>query len=90
MKKYPHGLSLKVICDAIDAYRAQEDDLPEEGMIAAFEILLAAMDKPALTAQPVKLPEKYLCVGHMGEESLCYEPDEVISAIRAAGYEVQE
>lgn len=49
------------------------------------EIALAA-----LTAQPIKLPEKYLCVGHMGEESLCFDPEEVISAILAAGYEVQE
>lgn len=60
MKKYPHGLTLNAVCDAIDAYREQEDDVPEAGMIAAFEILLAAMDKPenALTVQHLKLPPK--------------------------------
>jgi len=42
MKKYPHGLNLRAVCAAIDAFEAQQDDVPEAGMIAAFEILLTA------------------------------------------------
>ncbi|EFM20550.1 hypothetical protein PanABDRAFT_0958, partial [Pantoea sp. aB] len=62
MKKYPYGLTLRAVCEAIDAYRDHEDDVPEAGIVAAFEILLDAMDKPetALTAQPVKLPHEWV------------------------------
>ncbi|WP_263056429.1 hypothetical protein [Pantoea agglomerans] len=62
MKKYPYGLTLRAVCEAIDAYRDHEDDVPEAGIIAAFEILLAAMDKPetALTAQPVNHPHEWV------------------------------
>lgn len=89
MKKYPHGLTLNAVCDAIDAYREQEDDIPEAGMIAAFEILLSAMDKPetALTAQSVDLSNVDHLLGY--KQKWVYMPD-VIAAIRAAGYEVQE
>lgn len=42
MKKYPHGLTLRGVCAAIEAFEAQQDDVPESGMIAAFEIMLTA------------------------------------------------
>lgn len=42
MKKYPHGLNLRAVCAAIEAFEAQQDDVPESGMIAAFEVLLTA------------------------------------------------
>lgn len=59
MTKYPHGLTLRAVCDAIDAYRDQENDDPEAGMLAAFEILLTAMAKEptALTAPAINLAE---------------------------------
>ena len=90
MKKYPQGLTLKAICDAIDAYRAQEDDVPEAGMIAAFEILLAAMDKPDLTAQPVKLPKSERLDGN--GYGYYFDMDDVFVALESAGvkFEVQE
>lgn len=90
MTKYPYGLTLQAACDAIDAYRDQEDVLPEAGMIAAFEILLAAMDKAsaALTEQPVKQPGTK-CIGWV-KESIQEHDAKWRNAIRAAGYEVQE
>lgn len=100
MTKYPHNIDSLALCEAIDAYREQEDVLPEAGMIAAFEILLAAMDKAsaALTAQPIELPRRYSCEGyHIDEAYLvadedgdCFDREEVIEKLRQQGYEVQE
>lgn len=44
MKKYPHGITLAAVCSAIDAYKAHEDDVPEIGILKAFEVLLADSD----------------------------------------------
>lgn len=44
MKKYPHGITLAAVCSAIDAYKTHEDDVPEIGILNAFEILLADSD----------------------------------------------
>lgn len=44
MKKYPHGITLAAVCNAIDAYKAHEDDVPENGILKAFEVLLADSD----------------------------------------------
>lgn len=44
MKKYPHGITLAAVCNAIEAYKAHGDDVPEIGIIKAFEVLLADSD----------------------------------------------
>jgi len=91
MKKYPYGLTLRAVCEAIDAYRDHEDDVPEAGIVAAFEILLAAMDKPetALTAQPVKLPKSERLDGN--GYGYYFDMNDVFVALDASGikYEVQ-
>lgn len=44
MKKYPNGITLAAVCSAIDAFKKHEDDVPEIGILNAFEILLADSD----------------------------------------------
>lgn len=44
MIRYPHGIKLAAVCSAIDAYKAHEDDVPEIGILKAFEVLLADSD----------------------------------------------
>lgn len=44
MKKYPHGLTLIAVCAAIEDYQRNEDSVPEEGILAAFNTLLAHSD----------------------------------------------
>ncbi|WP_336998818.1 hypothetical protein [Pantoea agglomerans] len=44
MKKYPHGITLAAVCNAIEACKAHEDDVPETGILKAFEVLLADSD----------------------------------------------
>jgi hypothetical protein len=44
MIKYPHGIKLAAVCSAIDAYKTHKDDVPEIGILNAFEILLADSD----------------------------------------------
>lgn len=67
MEKFEYGLSLKDVCDAIDAYRKNEDDVPEAGMIAAFKILLADSphfrnleDKLRIKQNHIRLRDTYI------------------------------
>lgn len=67
MEKFEYGLSLKGVCDAIDAYRENEDDVPEAGMIAAFKILLADSshlrgleDKLRIKQNHIRLRDTYI------------------------------
>lgn len=67
MEKFEYGLSLKGVCDAIDAYRKNEDDVPEAGMIAAFKILLADSpdfrnleDKLRIKQNHIRLRDSYI------------------------------
>lgn len=67
MEKFEYGLSLKGVCDAIDAYRENEDDVPEAGMIAAFKILLADSshlreleDKLRIKQNHIRLRDSYI------------------------------
>lgn len=67
MEKFEYGLSLKGVCDAIDAYRNNEDDVPEAGMITAFKILLADSshlreleDKLRIKQNHIRLRDSYI------------------------------
>ncbi|WP_370426261.1 hypothetical protein AB9Q52_013350 [Pantoea vagans] len=82
MNKYPHGIKLAAVCNAIDAYKAHEDEVPEIGILKAFEVLLADSDLgdklQALAAENAALKES--------REVLAKNSLEACNEVYCAGY----
>lgn len=90
MKKYPHGLTVLAVDEAIDAYREREYDDPEAGMIAAFEILLASMDKPEDWKQRAEAAENRLVVRSNYYEGVIADGNKRIAELEAKLAELEK